>query len=470
MIRKKIETFTEQKLVIAMIMSKEFLLQASTIIDPKYFKSPPLQTIAKWCLKYYTSYKKAPKKEIESLYGKWVEKSKSSDEVKDAVARVLESLSKKCEEEKSINVPYLVDTAQEYIRKRRLEELKDEIQYQLGDNNVPGAVEAVNKFSIVSTEKSEGINVLSNDEAWDAAFSESMEPLITWRDKHADRFFGHQFVRDSLVGILAPPKRGKTWWCVELTLAGLMNRKKVAMFQVGDMSQSQVLRRFGCRLSYSPLFKSDLGEIRVPSELTREGDKIRVKSGVVKCENIASASGSRKAIEGFLRANGLKKETPHFMLSTHPNYSINVKGIENILLQWKYFLNFVPDVLLIDYPDILANEDGTSSMQARDQINTTWKMLRRLSQTFHCCVIVPTQANAEALHIPLLRASNFAEDKRKLAHVTAMIGLNQTPEEKKRGLMRLNFIMKREEEFSEDQCLHVGQCLKLGLPFCCSIL
>ncbi len=46
-----------------------------------------------------------------------------------------------------------------------------------------------------------------------------------------------------------------------------------------------------------------------------------------------------------------------------------------------------------------------------------------------------------------------------------MIGLNQTMEEKDKGIFRLNWIVRREAEFSEYRCLNVASCLALARPY-----
>ena len=129
---------------------------------------------------------------------------------------------------------------------------------------------------------------------------------------------------------------------------------------------------------------------------------------------------------------------------------------------------FIPDVIVIDYADILAPEDPRQ--QPRDQVNETWKALRRLSQERHCLVIAPTQANAASYDKWVQGMHNFSEDKRKLAHVTGMLGLNQTEEEKALHVMRLNWIVLRESPFNAQQCLWVGQCLEIGRAFYCATL
>ena len=58
-------------------------------------------------------------------------------------------------------------------------------------------------------------------------------------------------------------------------------------------------------------------------------------------------------------------------------------------------------------------------------------------------------------------SKDIAEDIRKLAHITSMVALNQTPEEKKNGILRLKQLALREgeQEFREAVCT---QCLSIG--------
>jgi hypothetical protein len=468
--RKIIDVSSEQKIITAMVVSKEFLAQTWSVIDLELFKSKPLKQVARWCISYYQKYQDAPKRQIESIYYGWVGKGKASEDMISSMSAVLEYLSTQYEENTDLNVPYLLDVTAEYFNLKRIEQLKDELEYSISEGSKTLAEEAINKFSTISAEVDSGSDFLNDENVWDLAYADSQKPLITWGDAAADRFFGSSLSRDSLVAILSPEKRGKTWWCIEFVMRALMQRKKVALFEVGDMSKSQVMRRFGVRLSKRPMFKRDLGMVSIPCRIGKKKDQVLLKTKKVECSQIANAKSSKLSVQRFMRAHGIKPKQPHVMISAHPNSSINVQGIAAKLTEWEVRKNFIPDIVIIDYPDILDNEPGTTGMSTRDQVNMTWKALRRLSQEKHCLVLAPTQADMASNLQNTLNPTNFSEDKRKLSHVTGMIGLNQIGEEKRRGIMRLNWIVLREEEFLVDRCLYVGTCFKLGRVFCCSCM
>ena len=104
-------------------------------------------------------------------------------------------------------------------------------------------------------------------------------------------------------------------------------------------------------------------------------------------------------------------------------------------------------------------------LEGRDRIDETWKHLRFLSQMFHCLVVTATQSDTLCYNANIITKRNFSGDKRKNAHVTGMIGLNQKdPEEKEIGVTRLNWVVMRERAFSVHKCVYVAGCLAIANP------
>lgn len=465
--RNRVDAHTEKQIVTALVTSDAFLDQISSVMDVELLQAEHARLIAKWCLLYHEKYGKAPQQNIESIYNHWVGKGQASDDVIDAVQTLLENLSD--EYDGQVNVPYLIDIATNHLCLRRIEVLKEDLETALLSNDKEAAESALDDYRTVDVQTISGIDVFHDGAAWSAAFEDTQKPLIQWGDRAADKFFGSALGRDSLIGILAPEKRGKTMWCVEFAIRALMNRRRVALFEVGDMSQSQILKRFGVRFSNRPLYKNQCNEpIPYPSDIVVMDGIADVDYRYGNVERPMSLKSSKEGVRAFMRRFGLSLNTLHYMLSVHPNSSINVAGIQRIMDRWEREKDFIADVIIIDYPDILDVESNAKNMIRRDQINETWKALRRLSQTKHCLVIAPTQSDAASYNADVLNMGHFSDDKRKVAHMTGLIGLNQTTEEKEKQVMRLNWVALRENDFSTERCLHVGQCFTLSRAFCCA--
>ena len=111
----------------------------------------------------------------------------------------------------------------------------------------------------------------------------------------------------------------------------------------------------------------------------------------------------------------------------------------------EYTEDFVPDVIVIDYADIVAPERFLE--QERSNVNQVWKYMKRIARERHCLILTATQTNRQALEKKNVSQVHTSEDIRKLAHVDCMMTLNQTDREKKEGIYRVAIMVKREGEW-----------------------
>lgn len=151
-----------------------------------------------------------------------------------------------------------------------------------------------------------------------------------------------------------------------------------------------------------------------------------------------------------------------FRLATYSMNTLTPTMIKTQLDNWAKYDNFVPKVVIIDYLDILA--PSTYYKEERERRNAVNTALRNLSQEYKICIISATQTNKEGMVKKLLNEENFSEDKRILNHITGMIGLNQTPLEKQKGIMRVNKIVSRNEEYDLTKQCAILQNLHIGRP------
>ena len=131
---------------------------------------------------------------------------------------------------------------------------------------------------------------------------------------------------------------------------------------------------------------------------------------------------------------------------------------------------WIPDVVVADYADLLAPEPFTKNQEYRHQVNESWKIMRRVSQNHHLLFVTATQAAASSYASSVIRKTDFSEDKRKNAHVTGMLGINQTTEEKKLGIYRLNWVFLRDGAWTDTQVVTTAGNLGLCCPCLSSVL
>jgi len=457
----KIQTINsndERQILTAMIVDKIVLGRISAKWLPDMFKNNYANLIAGWCVGYFEKYQKAPMKHIESLFESWAGKNKDKNTIT-LVEKFLFTLSSDYKKlKKSSNSDYVIDISGKYFNQVRLERLNEIIEDDIDSGNIEKAIDKIHNFTKFELGKGEGINVLQDKEAIKEAFNDKTEPLITYPGA-LGKFFGDTLERDGFINFIAPEKRGKSMWLIDIAFRAMIQRHRVVFFSVGDMSQNQVMRRLMIRVSQQPL---KYKEVSYPVSIKKYKDEghATVKHKTKKYTEPLSWQQAYRSCKSVMHEK-IKSKRPLLKLSCHPNSTLKIKDIINILKGWERD-GWTPDVIVIDYADIL-NMDY-HGLEGRDRINETWKQMRALSQVYHCLVVTATQADAASYNKKTINMNNFSDDKRKRGHVTGEIGINQLPEEKEAGIYRLNWTVRREEEYFEGYCVHVAGCLRLCNP------
>jgi hypothetical protein len=513
------DKFIERKILIAFISSTEFIKQIRELYSPKLMASSTAKRMSSWCVAHFDQYKKAPGAEIQSIYFEKVKKGLPKDIAEEIEEDILPGLNEEYLEGQE-DLVYLIDQTKLYFSQKHIENHKEKVEALLAEGEIIAAELLLSSYKPLKLDS--GVDILFSDlsslNSVKIAFQEAADPLIKY-PRHLGEFWNSQFVRGALVALLASEKRGKSFWLMDMATRAVRQGNKVAFFQAGDMTEAQQTKRFCvhiakksdqekyCGKQFQPVRdcvrnqldlcdkderECDFGlfnkqkESELRYEVTKEQLlEVRDENPDYKpccaCDeykhrhigtawleevNVGGPLQVKEALEQF--ENFFIKKKRQIMLSSHANGTLSINGIKAILGTWEKRDEFIPDVIIIDYADLLVPE---TKVEFRHQQNEIWKGLRNLSQEKRGgklpLVISPTQADAKSYDSKLLRLSNFSEDKRKYSHVTAMYGLNQDPQgrEKKIGIMRINELVIREGDFSNDNVCFVLQNLKRGLPY-----
>ena len=518
--RVRIDNSVETLILTGMIVSDRFLRDVRSIFDIRLIESGYVRRVCRWCLDYFEEHARAPKVHIQDIYNDEMEAEKIDADEGQMIARVLQRVSREYERSDQFNVGYLLKKAEKYFQGADYKRLSEDLA-RISEDNPNEAIELLNNYRHRILPSSDFVEVFRNKDLMMRSYEDNITPLFKLSGD-LGRMINGDLCRGSFISLMGHEKIGKTWNLSDLAFRAAENRLNVAFFQAGDMTDAQQARRFGIRLTGRSNRPKYCGDILVPifdcvhnqndtcdlkkrcSEFGLTHDENRVEKinhsedffklmtshrekaelfrinqteGYRACDycrrrhtynykgslwyeqrNVEPSTWREayKASRKFLR----RMKGRRFFLSSHSNNSLTIGMIKAILDNWANYQNFTPDVILIDYADILVAEN--THQDYRHQQNEIWKGLRSLSQDFDCLLITATQANAAAYSVKTLGLQNFSEDKRKYAHVTTMIGLNQTAEEKVAGAMRWNILLSRDEDFNQDRTATTLQCFNIG--------
>lgn len=490
-IRKTIDTSIENQLVTASIVSTPFLSKISPIYDDTYIVNDYIRTICNWSLHYFNEYGEAPNLNINSIYE--LEKHTLDKSEAELIAASLAKLSKEYVDGGGINEEYVFDNTLKYFDKRdltlrierasllkdagRFNEAKTVLQRQ------PALEKALCKWTDVF------------DPAFvTKVFDTNRRDLFTMPGIVGDLF--GPFRRNWLVGIFGTFKKGKSWYLLEVGTQALINKLNVAFFSL-EMPDEEVGERFYKRITgagdgeelYFPMFDCYLNqtgdcdrEERRNKIIIRTNGKqelIKYTKGYKSCSlcrgeddcykpeiyydkiqsPVYESKLVRKTLKSFSMMYGKK-----FKLFCYPRFSASYDDIENDLLRLEIEEGFIPDVIVIDYANILRPGSFADRDKKTEIIDDIWKNLARISQEKHCLVVTGAQGNRSSLKKIQQEEEDVADWIGILAHVNVFAAINQTSFEKSKGVIRFNILEHRHRYFNPDRNVIVLQKLNAGQP------
>jgi replicative DNA helicase len=489
--RKIVDNEIEERILTAMLTSYKFTSEIEKFINKDSFVNPIAKLVSKWCLDYSTKYKKAPKESIMDIYN--IEKSEMKEEEHLIVYDFIRKISDRLDKEES-NVEYLKDIAKRYFKKRDLKVSCEKINSYIELDRVEEAEKEMLYFrKEFFHESSEWVDALSEEEIkkYFSAKADKTNELFSMPGA-LGKMLG-TFERGWLVGVMAPAKRGKTFWLIEMAVQALMDRRNVLFISLemdtfrvqnrllkrltafGESSEDYVYPCFDCIKNQDDTCRKKERTNRTKL-LLDEGEKPEYRKSLVY-EPCTVCRGKRDFVVGtwfttvkrseMKQSNtlkiikGVRDSFGNFMkVKSYPAFSASIQDIKNDIDNLFVSEEFIPDVIVIDYADILAPED--SRIVGRDRIDDTWKTLKNLAEERHCSVITASQSNRASFKKKYVEEIDVAEDIRKIANVDIMLSINQTPIEKKESVTRINIVAKRDGDFDKFQSCLVLQQLEVG--------
>ena len=427
---KKYDQSIMRRVLIGLVTDDSFVARvASQWKAPGLFDSDWANQIAAWCVKHCRDHNKAPKQALSVIFEEWAETRRPDEQVVEAVGSFLSSLAQESQEQ-PLETAYLLDIASKYFNQVRLKDEVEQVQIDLEEGDVDAARTRLRGINAVELGQGSYCEPAKDFSVWTQTLEgEDRRPLLVYPGAVGE-FFEGAFLRGEFYSFQAPDKTGKSTWLIDLAFRALRKRNNVAFIDTGDSSESEVLVRLGCRITRKPEFART---VEIPTRWENDG------TIVVSSQNLSSLD----PVEAYHRIGKFGRSKGGFRLACFPNSTLSASGIDGLLADWERG-GWRPDVLVIDYADIMEMPQGYSD--GLDQIDTLWKQLRRISQTRHCLVVTATQSKSTAYTkgpTAVLGRQDFSGRKTKNAHVNGMIGINVTDDERNVHSARLNWIVRR---------------------------
>jgi len=449
---KQMSTDKEKLILTGLISNHDYIKQIKAFINIELLKSPTLKMLSNWALEYYTQFDKPIT--IDTL---WDVLESNKEFVEEEVYKQLQYTTEHIEEHylpRLFNVEYNVKQTEKYLALRSFEKLKSNLETAIINEDPEEAEHSLSTFKKVEKPIARGIDLLHDIEFITSMFEDQVNLIDI--PGELGKYLGDIY-RGDLVGIGGVMKSGKTWTLGEFGKWALFSQCNVAYFTV-EMKDFIMAKRLFQGFSAKPKkeYRNNL-----PVAFYDEKQKtIRTKF-----------YSARKALEDSDVRKMQKKLLKRSYGATFKMYDLsdsggNVEAINTILDNEEYHTGFVPDVVIVDYADILRPERNAPKVY-RDQLNQTWLSLKWMAQQRNCVVVTASQLGRAGLSRDA-GVADISDDIRKFAHASLWISLNKTKEEHVAGIIRIHADGRYENHASNDELI-CTRCLEVGRPFLQSV-
>lgn len=409
-----------------MIVNQEFLGRLSDVVDFRWFRTPHIRLMAEFAVGYFRKYGGLVSRDlIESVIQRRNENQVIEANKIDINTALYDFNKAKDLDLGSMDKAVQMSKIQEYVKQEAMRNALLDSASSLESKDTDGLIDkTLKKFDDIQKILFEEIDFgveMSADEV-DASLEDHIDFLTnpsaripTLWNCLDDVTHGGFFKDGKFLGVfMAQAGLGKSNILANLGYNFLRQNLKVAVISM-EMSQNVYLRRFDSLIS-----KIDIDELGLSSMVGQLKDKVE---RFYKSEY----PGARLNIKEF------------------PPNSKSAKNLEQYVEELVVAKGWKPDVLIVDYLNLLKPNGGSSKGDASlyEDGKIVSEQLRALSYQLQIPVLTAVQCNSSGFNTADIGMQNIAES-RGIAHTADFIaGLYQTEDEQMEGVFHMKILKSR---------------------------
>lgn len=407
----------------------------SQLVEPILFEGE-YRVIAERAVSYWQKFGEAPKTHTPDLVADFLDDKKNRQGV--LYRKILSAM---LDLSGSVNANYVVDQLRKFVRLQRFKvALHDSASKLVSKQEL--ALEEVEQIwdELLRSREIDyehGLKLTEFDRVLNYLTYSSTE-FTTGVPEFDKR--GITPARKTLGCLLAPPKRGKSWWLIHLGRQALLARKKVLHITL-EMPEDQCGQRY-----YQMLFsvsKREADKITVPVFKRTKGRLLR---DIVFEDIEPEFSFERNTIRDELevRVDALGKKLDNIIIKQFPPRTLTPARLRAYLDHLEIVEKFIPDLIIVDYIGIMH----TDAKNHRISLGRAVEELRGIAVERNVAIETVHQTSREGVSALRPDETVIAEDWSIVGTVDRLMIFTRTEAEKKLGLGRIYVTNVRNDEDS----------------------
>lgn len=414
----------QENLIVLLTYSDTHCVTIRNVIDSAFWGGP-YRLIAARLYEYIDRYKKAPKDHIADLLAdKLDEKSKEVSLYEDILFGIRD-------QRENVNADYIMGQQLEnFIKRQSLRTVAIDLGKALQrdtDESLEEADKLIRKAQtqVVSVFDA-GLRLSNNDRVLDF-LDNQVSAFPTGIPELDKRGFGP--TRKELWLYIAAAKRGKTWALIQLAKMAVLHRLRVCHITL-EMSEDRCAQRY--MQAFFAMAKRKEKQIVQKFDRDALGRLVTIDEKEVIPKMAINDPDIKKKLSRKIKQFG-PRLLDNIIVKQFPTGALTVSQLEAYLDNLENVERFVPDLLIVDYPDLMRLDRDNYRLA----IDETYKDLRGLAVARNTALAIVSQTHRQAARSKHVNSDNVAEAYSKIAHADCIITYNQTDAERKMGLARL---------------------------------
>jgi archaellum biogenesis ATPase FlaH len=382
-------TFQIKALAI-LITDRDFLQQIADIVSPDYFDNDAGKWIMKKTLQYFNEYKTVPTMEVFKVEIEGINQELQSVAVKDLLKQAYK-------ESKATDLNFVKDTFLDFCKNQTLKGalIKSVDLLELGDyDDIRTLIDRALK---AGTERDIGHEYIAQLED---RFREEARNTVETPWPLINKLLCGGLGQGDLGMIAGGPGGGKSWALVAIGAQAVKTGHTVIHYTL-ELSEKYVGKRYDACLTEIPV-----GDIHLYKEKVKE-----------KIENLRGGLYIREYPAGQATVN---------TIHSHLEKCIQ-QGIK-------------PDLVIIDYADLLTSK---ASKEKRDKLDDIYTNLRGLATEMKLPIWTASQVNRSGAREDIIQGDRMAESYTKMMVTDFAMSLSRSAEDKENGVGRWHIMKNR---------------------------
>lgn len=381
----------QAKAIAAILQTPDFLNQSIDVINPNFFETEGSKWIVKKTLEYFYEYKKLPTLEVFKVELTTVE----SDTLKTDVVEQLRNVYKRI---KDADLDYVKNSMLEFARNQSLKSaILKSVDY-LQEGRYDEIKSAVDTALRSGQPRDIGHNWKEDIETRMSKLARNVVPT-GWAP--VDEVTNGGLAGGELGVLVAPSGVGKSWGLSAIGAHALKIGKKVAHYTL-ELNENYV----GIR--YDTIFTGI-----EPAKIPDHPELVRSAIEKINGEIIIKFYPTKAATTNTLAAH----------------------------IQQMMSIGFTPDILLVDYADLLRSIEKTDARYL--ELGAIYEQLRGLAGEFNVPIWTASQSQRSSIQDDVIQADKIAESYSKIMTADFVMSLSRKLEDKVNHTGRAHIIKNR---------------------------